>query len=35
MEYDGGHGAKFNSVCCKYSQSLEKILSSVNEGFYN
>ena len=31
----GYDGAEFNSVCCKYSQSLEHFLSSVDKGFYN
>ena len=31
----GYDGAEFNSVCCKYSQSLENFLSSMGKGFYN
>ena len=31
----GYDGAEFNSVCCKYSQSLENFLSSMGKVFYN
>ena len=31
----GYDGAEFNSVCCKYSQSLEKCLSNMGKGLYN
>ena len=31
----GYEGAEFNSVCCKYSQSLEKFFYPIWIGFYN
>ena len=31
----GYNDAEFNFVCCKYSQSLEKLLSKMDKGFYN
>ena len=36
VDLDVGYSAaKFKSVCCKYSQSLETIVPNMDKGFYN